>query len=55
VTGEDTIPEPRSETLDLRFEGFEHIDRGAVGDVAIGPSDVLPCWGTGGIEEAGLG
>jgi len=31
VTDEDAIPESRSETLDLRFEGIEHIDAGAVG------------------------
>ena len=55
VTGEDAVPESRSETLYLRFEGFQHVNVGAVGDVAVGPGDVLPCWSAGGIEEGGLG
>jgi len=44
----------RGETFDLRFDGWEHIDGGAVGDVAVGPGDVLPCWGASGIEKGWL-
>ena len=52
---EDTIAKAGCEAFDLRFDGVEHVDLGAVGDVAIGPSGVLPCRGAGGVEEAGLG
>ena len=54
AAGENAIAEAGGEPLDLRFEGLQHIDIGAVGHVAIRPGNVLPCWGAGGIEEAGL-
>src|ERR1700732_4247596 len=54
AAGENAIAEAGGEPLDLRFEGLQHIDIGAVGHVAIRPDNVLPCWGAGGIEEAGL-
>src|SRR6202035_2177800 len=54
AAGEDAIAEARCEALDLQFESFKHVDRGTVGNVAVSPSDVLPCRGTGGVEEAGV-
>src|SRR5579859_7074138 len=51
AAGENAIAKSGSEALDLRFEGLEHVDRRTIGDVAIGPGDVLPCRGAGGIEE----
>src|ERR1700732_278308 len=54
AAGENAIAESGSEALDLRFECFEHVDGGTVGDVAVGPGGVLPCRGAGRIEEAGV-
>ena len=55
ATGQDAIVEAGRETLDLRFDGWEHIDGGTVGDVTVSPGDVLPCWGASRVEEARLG
>src|SRR5882762_4696019 len=54
AAGQDAIAEAGGETFDLRFDGWQHVDGGAVGYVAIGPGDVLPCWGASGIEKAWL-
>src|ERR1700736_1003750 len=51
---EDTIAKAGCEAFDLRFDGVEHVDLGAVGDVAIGPGGVLAYRGAGWIEKAGL-
>ena len=54
AAGENAIAKAGGETFDLRFERVEHIDSGAVGDVTVGPCDVLPCRSARGIEEAWL-
>ena len=54
AAGENAIAKAGGETLDLRFERIEHVDSGTVGDVAVGPCNVLPCRSARGIEEAGL-
>ncbi len=51
---ENAVAESGSEALDLRFEGFEHVDGGTVGDVTVGPGGVLPCRRTRGIEATRL-
>jgi hypothetical protein len=39
-SGQDAVPEPRGEALDLVLDRVGHVDGGAVGDVAVGPGDV---------------
>ena len=55
VHGEDRVAEARGKALDLVEDGAGHVDRGAVGDVAVGPERVLVFRGARWIEKAGLG
>ena len=55
MAGEDGGAEASGEALDLGFEAVEHVFGGGVGDVAVGPGDVLTGGGAGGIEEGWLG
>jgi len=55
VAGEDAVAEAGGETLDLGLDAREHVFARAVGDVAVGPGDVLAGRGAGGIEEGRLG
>ena len=59
VAGEDASAEAGGEAFDL---GFEAVERGCgigiwstVGDVAVGPGDVLALGSAAGVEESGLG
>jgi hypothetical protein len=53
--GENTIAKAGGETFDLGFQGLQHVYVGTVGDVAVGPCNVLPCRSACGVEETWLG
>jgi len=53
--GENAIAKAGGETFDLGFQGLQHVHVGTVGNVAVGPCNVLPCRCACGVEEAGLG
>ena len=51
---ENAIAKAGGETFDLGFEHWQHVYRGAVGHVAVSPSDVFARGSAGGIEERRL-
>src|SRR5271170_5670618 len=51
---QDALAETGREALDLVFEGLEHVELGAVRDVAICPGGVLPFRRARGIEQTRL-
>ncbi len=54
VAREDAGAKAAGEAFDLGLEAVEHVLGGAVGNVAVGPSDVLAGGCAGGVEEGGL-
>ena len=54
ASGENAIAKTGGEALDLGFQDWQHVHGGAVGDMAVGPGDVLPSRCTRGIEQARL-
>ena len=51
---ENAIAKAGGETFDLGFEHWQHVYRGAIGHVTVGPSNVFPRGSASGIEEARL-
>jgi hypothetical protein len=55
AAGKDAVTETGSEALYLSFDAIGHVDGGTVGDVAVGPEDMLALRRARRVKERGLG
>src|SRR6185437_3098760 len=51
---QNAFPEAGSETLDLIFNAFQHVDSAAIGHMTIGPCRVLACGRASGVKQGRL-